>query len=316
MNVIQAPRASTIIYNLLISQEQLGTWLLPANICPIVPITFMKAQVPFEFADISAKTLHMDLDQAEAWVRKGGRGGILYAHTYGDESTPDDFFVLAKSLDPKITVLDDRCLCIPRFDVKSAADIILFSTGYAKIVELEFGGYAYTREDINVEPVSLPFDQRCLLQLEEEYKSAVHGKTKYRYRESDWLVTDADIPVWSEYRLRVESRLESALAHKQRLNAVYGARLPRPMQLSIEYQMWRFNIRVRNKLQILKSIFDAGLFASSHYASMIEVMSDGVAPVANSLADEVINLFNDHHFDEVRAEKVCEIILKNQDGTF
>jgi hypothetical protein len=53
MKLIQAPRASAILYNLLVGRADSRPWLLPANICPIVPITFLKAQVPFEFVDIS-----------------------------------------------------------------------------------------------------------------------------------------------------------------------------------------------------------------------------------------------------------------------
>jgi hypothetical protein len=65
MNIVQAPRASAILYNLLKSQDNTDPWLLPANICPIVPLTFFKAGVPFELVDISAENLHMDLEQAE-----------------------------------------------------------------------------------------------------------------------------------------------------------------------------------------------------------------------------------------------------------
>jgi len=57
MRIVQAPRASAILYHVLASREQKKPWLLPANICPIVPITFLKARVPFELVDISAETL-------------------------------------------------------------------------------------------------------------------------------------------------------------------------------------------------------------------------------------------------------------------
>ena len=65
MQIVQAPRASAILYNLLKSRENSEPWLLPANICPIVPITFFKAGVPIEFVDISVENLHMDLELAE-----------------------------------------------------------------------------------------------------------------------------------------------------------------------------------------------------------------------------------------------------------
>ena len=103
MKLIQAPRASAILYNILVGRADLRPWLLPANICPIVPITFLKAQVPFEFVDISASTLHMDLAQAEDLIKQRKFGGLLYAHTYGEPSTPLDFFSAIKSLAPELT---------------------------------------------------------------------------------------------------------------------------------------------------------------------------------------------------------------------
>ena len=71
MQIIQAPRASAILYNFLKGQANTNPWLLPANICPIVPITFFKAGIPIEFVDISAETLHMDLEQAEEQLERG-----------------------------------------------------------------------------------------------------------------------------------------------------------------------------------------------------------------------------------------------------
>ena len=120
MQIIQAPRASAILYNLLSSQASSRPWLLPANICPIVPITFFKARVPFEFVDISAETLHMDLEQAKALVTRRKYGGLLYSHTYGELSTPNEFFTNVKSIHPELLILDDRCLCIPDLEPDAA----------------------------------------------------------------------------------------------------------------------------------------------------------------------------------------------------
>ena len=108
MQIVQAPRASAILYNLLKSQENINPWLLPANICPIVPITFLKAGIPFEFVDISAKSLHMDLEQAKGRLERAEYGGVLYAHTYGEPSTPNEFFQTVKSQYPTLIVIDDR----------------------------------------------------------------------------------------------------------------------------------------------------------------------------------------------------------------
>ena len=309
MRIVQAPRASAVLYQLLLSQKEKRLWLLPANICPIVPVTFMKAGVPFELIDISAATLHMDLKQAEAWIRKRKAGGLLYAHTYGESSTPNDFFETAKSLNPEMLIVDDRCLCIPGFARSAGADLTLFSTGYAKIFEMNFGGYAVINEDVAHHPVHLKYDPAHYVEIERSYQTAIHDRVRYDYRGGDWLETDAALPEWDQYRSRIENGLTLSLAQRKTLNAIYASRLPSEIQLPEAYQLWRFNIRVKNKPRVLKAIFDNGLFASSHYASLAGIMSEGHAPVADGLADEVINLFNDHHFDVQRAERICEIIL-------
>ena len=313
MQIIQAPRASAILYNLLSSQASSRPWLLPANICPIVPITFFKARVPFEFVDISAKTLHMDLKQAEALVTGRKYGGLLYSHTYGELSTPNEFFTIVKSVDPELLILDDRCLCIPDLepDINSPADVTLFSTGYAKIVELNFGGYAFIKEDVPYRTDHLTFTPQDYEELERSYKEAVSNRTKFVYRDTNWLETNADLPAWYDYLHQVESRLNNSIAHRKMLNEIYLNRLPVEIQLSPTYQTWRFNIRVKNKMRIMNAIFNAGFFASSHYVSMADIMADGQAPQAEKLADEVINLFNDPHFSIRQAEQVCSIIMEN-----
>jgi hypothetical protein len=68
---------------------------------------------------------------------------------------------------------------------------------------------------------------------------------------------------------------------------------------------------VKNKEVILRAIFDAGLFASSHYATLVGILGEGSAAHAEALASEVLNLFNDHHFDREKAEQVCSVIMEN-----
>jgi hypothetical protein len=311
MKLVQAPRASAVLYNILTGSADLRPWLLPANICPIVPITFLKARVPFEFVDISADTLHADLNQLEDKIKQRKFGGWLYAHTYGEPSTPLDFFSVIKNLDPELTVVDDRCLCIPDLEPINSADVILYSTGYAKIVELDFGGYAFLRDDLEYQPVSLPFNPEYHDEIERLYKQSIQKREKFTYHDSNWLDTASPLPVWSEYSLQIVAKRSASLNRRELLNQIYASRLPKEIQLPQSYQTWRFNIRVKNNSKILGAIFDSGLFASSHYAPLAGIMADGSAPRAAQLADEVINLFNDEHFDEEKAHKVCDVILRN-----
>jgi hypothetical protein len=311
MQIVQAPRASAILYGLLVQRADPRPWLLPANICPIVPITFMKARVPFQLVDISAATMHIDLELVQVQVKTRRFGGLLYAHTYGEASTPADFFSTLRDLDPGILIVDDRCLCIPDLEPIHAADLVLYSTGYAKVVELNFGGYAFIEERLRYRPVYLPFNPTHHDELEKRYKEVLQARGKYIYRDGDWLETDTPVAAWYDYRRQIETGLKHSLAQRSLLNQIYSSRLPREIQLPQPYQTWRFNIRIRNKARVLKAIFGTGLFASSHYASMAGVMAMGAAPQAASLADEVLNLFNDRHFDEGKAEQTCDVILEN-----
>jgi dTDP-4-amino-4,6-dideoxygalactose transaminase len=313
MQAVQAPRASAILYRLLVGRDGQNPWLLPANICPIVLITFLKARVPFHFLDISTRTLHMDLEQAEALVGRRTYGGLLYAHTYGEASTPNDFFASLKSLSPDLMIIDDRCLCVPDLEADSAsqADVQLYSTGYAKIVDLGFGGYAFSRETINDRNVSLPFSPQDHDQIEKAYKDAISRRAKFVYQDSDWLDTETAVPAWEDYSAKIKTELAHSLSHRASLNRIYAAMLPAEIQLPASFQTWRFNIRVRDQRRVLEAIFSSGLFASSHYASLAGIMDDGKAPQAEALAEGVINLFNDHHFTAQQAEHVCQIILEN-----
>lgn len=313
MKIVQAPRASAILYHLLASQINKYPWLLPANICPIVPITFLKAGVPFELIDISAETLNMDLEQAEARSGKRTYGGLLYAHTYGEASTPHEFFSRLKNKFPTLLIVDDRCLCVP--DVSAAqdsmTDVQLYSTGYAKIVDLSFGGYAFLNDQVAYQPRRLAFEPHHHDDIEKSYKMTISQRTRYVYQDSDWLETETAGLPWEEYQQKIRSTLALSLQQRQLLNQVYTQLLPVEIQLPGKFQTWRFNIRLKNKRSVLAAIFSAGLFASSHYASLAGIMDESRAPQAEALADEVINLFNDHHFTLQQAEKVCNILLEN-----
>lgn len=313
MQIIQAPRASAIIYSLLIHSTDRRSWLLPANICPIVPITFLKAQVPFELVDISATSLQMDLHQAEALVRQGRFGGLLYAHTYGESSTPNSFFELLKQITPDLLIIDDRCLCIPdlEHDPDNKADVQLYSTGYAKVVELNTGGYAFVSDEIDYRPARLPFNPQHHEEIEKSYKLAVSQRRRFFYGDSDWLETDSALPTWDTYRERIEKKLMQSMEQRLSLNQIYASRLPVDIQLPDRFQTWRFNIHVKNRQSMLEIIFSSGLFASSHYASLAGIMDAERAPQAEALAARVINLFNDHHFSAAQAEQVCKVILEN-----
>ena len=255
----------------------------------------------------------MDLEQAERLRKNGKFAGLLYAHTYGEPSTPNEFFGHVKSLFPDLMIIDDRCLCIPdlEFDSLNKADVQLYSTGYAKVVDLNFGGYAFLSDEIDYQLAHVTFNPGHHAEVEKAYKVAVSQRKKFVYQDSDWLETDAPVPAWEEYCGRIKKSLTGSLEHRASLNHIYASMLPVEIQLPTPFQNWRFNIRIQDKQRILDAIFSSGLFASSHYASLAGIMDDGTAPEAEALERNIINLFNDHHFSLDQAERAGKIILEN-----
>jgi len=173
------------------------------------------------------------------------------------------------------------------------------------------GGYAFLKERVNYQPKQLRFNPNEYKEAEKEFKQAVQNNSSYSYRDSDWLQTDANLPEWYDYRQQIKNGLEASLQYCDEINNIYINQLPIEIQLPKEYQTWRFNIRLKNKDRLLNEIFVAGLFASSHYASLAGIMAPGQCKQAETLADEIINLFNDHHFDTQKAEQTCAVIMEN-----
>ena len=311
MEPVLAPRASAILYDLLLGRNDRRPFLLPANICPIVPITFFKADIPFEFVDISSANLHIDLDQAESRLCTGEYGGLLYVHTYGDPFTPWEYFRSVKERFPGILLIDDRCLCIPDLEPNpsNAADVTLYSTGEAKFVELGFGGFAFLDRGVNYHHKTLPFDFRELEAIKNSYDHSIETGAPYSYADANWLETDSDLPLWSEYAALVRTGSQESLAQRKAINEVYSRFIPPELCLPQNYQNWRFNVKLNDNQKVLEAIFAAGLFASSHYETLVGLMGTGKASNAKQLADHVINLFNDHHYTLDMAEQTARIVL-------
>ena len=263
-------RANKILYNFIVSNQLQGIAVLPVNICSDVVDTLMCAGMQVRYVDISPCTFCMDEEEVMAWVDKAKM--ILYVHTYGIENNPDDFFKRIKERNSDVVIVDDRCLCIPQQVKHSCADVVLFSTGAKKVIDLGLGGMGYICDKWNYENVHEPSG----LLLDLDYKV-----------DKNWF----------------NDQYQISMSHKMRLNDIYRKNLPKKIQFSQNYQKWRFNILVEDKNRVLQAIFEDGLFASGHYKPM-----ENGFKMADSLYKHVINLFNDRYYSEEQAIRTCEII--------
>lgn len=309
-------RACSVLYNLLLSSGDHRPFLLPANVCPVVPLTFRKAGRPFELVDVGGPDLAMD--EARCLERisrdRGGIAGLLFVRTYGALGDAAPFFRAAKELAPDLLVIDDRCLCRPDPDGSCrtpGVDVTLWSTGYAKHVDVGFGGFAHLSEDVSYSRSESAFSAPACEALERDVKEAVARRVPFDGGGDDWLDLSPPEVAWPAYRSGLLAALPEIDGHKRRLNAIYTERLPPGICLPERFQEWRFNLLVPEPDELVARLFSAGLFASRHYASLGGVLGEGSFPEAERLHGQVVNLFNDRSFDEERARLAAEVVLEH-----
>lgn len=274
MKLLTANRANKLLYNFIKVNNITGKVLLPANVCPDMVKTLAFAGMQPQFLDIQAETLCMDQQAALDYAKEASM--LIFVHTYGLEVEFSAFFQQLREQNPDMIIVDDKCLCLPDLDVKdSAADLVLYSTGEKKMVNLGGGAIGYLADKWEYDEVSV---EGC-----------------------DCLSNE----LWLLEPKQLYLKMDTIIAHKEKLNTIYRAMLPETIQLPDAFQHWRFNILVQNKQEILAALAAEGLVADSIYPAQ-----DASCLVANNLHAYVINLYNDKLFTLEQAERVCEIILE------
>ena len=309
MKIITANRASAILFWFLKKFSD-GAYLLPANICPIVPLTFLKAKVKFQFVDIEPKNYCIDRNMVLDMLKTNPRKykGIVFVHTYGREYEVEEFFSDLKKLNEDFKIIDDRCLCFPNVNqIIGFADLVLFSTTYGKVVDMGKGGFAVVEDNEIFESKYLLYNPEDLQKLNNNCKYCYQNSKKISVENNNWL--DADLnTLGEEYFIEISKKIEESKKIKNSLNTIYDDKLPNSIKLGKDFNSWRFNILVDNQQEILDSILQNKLFASSHYDVTSKIFNDNKYPVAENLSKAIINLFNDRYFSEDKAIRICEII--------
>lgn len=273
MKQVFAYRANKILHNFIRSNDIKGTVLLPSNICKDVVEVLEYAELELKFLDISLDTLCVDENLIKENIESASL--LLFVHTYGTERNFDYLFSELKVIKPSLIIVDDKCLCMPKLSLEtSLADLVLYSTGEKKQIDLGKGGIGYVSENYKYEDIEI--------------------------KESACLTNEN----WELDKTLFEVKKQEVNFHKEKLNAIYFEKLSCVNQLPVEFQNWRFNILIDKKEQILEALFAEGLFASSHYKTHATAFN------AENLHNNVINLFNDIYYTEEQALRTCEIINK------
>ena len=96
--------------------------------------------------------------------------------------------------------------------------------------------------------------------------------------------------------------------HKKKINSIYSNNIIKKAQLPINYQNWRFNLLVNKKKKLLQSLFSEKLFASTHYFPLPKLFNQRSTRKSERLFQHIVNLFNDHRYDEKMAIKTTKIV--------
>ena len=309
-------RAATILFNYLKSIPKNTLFLIPANTCPVVFTTFLKAKILFKIIDVDESTLLIDTNIVLRTIAKESRPiGLLFVRTLGFLNEQGSVFQELKETFPSIRIVDDRCLCEPSFEPQFFSkniDLTLFSTGYSKFAEQGFGGYGY--HTCELIPNELGYSHEAHDKLLELFNRAIEQKTPFNYHNTDWLDSKTPVMSFNQYKKKTIQLRDEASAHKAKINSIYKDSFSKNSNITMlgrHYNNWRFNIYTTNKNRVLDAIFDEGFFASSHYASMVGIFDEGsAAPIAEKIHSKIINLFNDFRISEADAKRVAGIVNK------
>jgi hypothetical protein len=303
-------RAGAVLYHFLCSNNNGGTWLLPANACPIVPAIFAKARTDYLLVDVDPVTHCLDLATTITLLQNQERqyAGVHFIRTLGHHGDFEPIFRAIKLSNPKLIVIDDRCLARPAFSHSgSVADLELFSGGYSKFVELDWGGWGCLRPGVNYERTVLPFSPAAHDALMGQFRRLQKEGGNFVCPNTPWLDCGT-LPISpNDYFELVKSKIDLAAAHRARLNAVYEKALAE-WAMPAAQRDWRFNLACECQQALLQRIFSAGHFASTHYASLVPTFGLGMASVAERFGMRVINLFNDYRYSAERAADLVKMI--------
>lgn len=306
-----ANRASAVLCNFLKSQKICKPFILPANVCPVVPLSFLKAGVDFEFVDID-ESHALDKEFALGKLYKGDYAGVLFVHAYGNRFDNESFYGQIKSIDNSLLIIDDCCLCEPDTSdyMEDNIDLQLFSTGYAKYIELSYGGYGKTRWGVvNFE---YQYDSEVEVRQQQYIKKCFKERTRYALDpDLNWLDGSPLKMTQEEYFGIINAKRDKVKRDKEAINKIYRDNLPMSIQMGNDFQNWRFMLQVDNRDRVLDDIFDEGLFAGTNFPSVSYMFKGTSAPRSEYDANHIINLFNDFRINEEQAYKICKIINTN-----
>lgn len=319
MKLIIGSRALSILYSFLGKYKEAGnyTLLLPSNICRDVFFLINYLEISYVLVDIDMSDFCINKEIVIDLIKRNRRSILVFNHTYGTPAVPYAFFREIRNISPKVVIIDDRCLCAPIMKTNSddsCIDLILYSTGYAKQVDLSGWGFGFVDDSFCMNRHQITFEKQKYLELKNSFYEHTLNYLPDKDNISECIQVSDNIDTDIEplfYERLIAEDVEKWQEHKRTITEIYKSSFPDEIQLPSEMNNWRFNIIVKKRDRIFKELFRNNLFASAHYASIGTMMNRQDCRTADQLHQNIINLFVDKYYTEEKAEKTVEIIRKD-----
>ena len=276
-NFVRSHRASQILKDFLISNGVNHHWLIPRNICPIVLKVFKTQRIRFSLIDIYENGL-INLDKIE---NKNVDYGLLFVEAYGQKVNTNNLFEEFKINNPESIIIKDKCLSIPEVSVNGTfdnhSDLILYSTGYSKFLDLKQGGYAFYNSKFNIK----------------QFLDIDSDTFKNRYNNYTIKIRWKDISLEQIQNLTVKEQ-----KHKIRRNKIIENILIKDkIDSKLISKVWRYTVLTNNMKFLEKVLSKKKILFGHNYPCMLHLKTDIESCVACNHQKKIINIFNDFRFD-------------------
>ncbi len=314
--IIYANRALGILGKFILNKPEIEHWYLPANICFSVPFLFLNLNKKIQFYDFGFDT-SIILNTLQE--NKTTNCGVLLFDYYGKSWTEEQ----VKEIKPFVNcVIQDACLSIPTIETNKqiAADLLIYSTGKGKVVDIGSGAIGYTShlEDAlyiknNLENTGS--ENKTYLELDRYWKSIISNKDVFdlnRVKNVSW-VDYGNNTITENYPKDVILERDKIIKHKTTINDLYSNLINKELHWNIYANNWRFNLWINNATELITEIFNHNLFASRHYPDVshfLKIENTLPLPKAIKVEKHVVNLFNDFHITEKQAEECALLVNK------
>lgn len=278
-NFIRSHRASQILKDFLISNGINHHWLIPRNICPIVLKVFNSLSINYSLIDICENGL-INLNKIG---NERVNYGLLYVEAYGQNVNTNILFKEFKINNPNSIIIKDKCLSIPEitinFNTDNYSDLILYSTGYSKFLDLKEGGYAFYIGKSNF---------KSKLDFESNKQNFINRYKNYNIKNNWNNITILDIEILTKNEQKEKEKRNSYI-----LNILENNKI----QYKLISDVWRFTILTKDLNILTKVLIDNNILFGKNYPCIKHDKIKLNSCQACSQQIDIVNIFNDFRLD-------------------